>query len=109
MTSCLSLRHALTWSDRSSTAPSPSYSVGRIRASGALANRRLLRSWPMASLGVISYGVYLWHLDLINEFMKWTGWHAGMVAFWLLASAVLGLAIAFLSASYFGLGRPICA
>ncbi len=69
--------------------------------------RRLLRSWPMASVGVISYGVYLWHLDLINQFMKWTGWKVGMVPFWLLAAAVLGLAIAFASASYFGLERPI--
>ncbi|HZM53413.1 MAG TPA: acyltransferase [Acidimicrobiales bacterium] len=69
--------------------------------------RRLLRSWPMASLGVISYGIYLWHLDLINQFMKWTGWQPGMVPYWILASAVLGLTIAFASASYFGLERPI--
>jgi peptidoglycan/LPS O-acetylase OafA/YrhL len=61
----------------------------------------------MASLGVISYGIYLWHLDLINQFMKWTGWHPGMVPYWILASAVLGLTIAFASASYFGLERPI--
>jgi peptidoglycan/LPS O-acetylase OafA/YrhL len=69
--------------------------------------RRLLRSWPMASLGVISYGVYLWHLDLIRQFMKWTGWQDGMVPYWVLACAVLGLSIAFASASYFGLERPI--
>ena len=25
--------------------------------------RRLLRSWPVASVGVISYGIYLWHLN----------------------------------------------
>ena len=29
--------------------------------------RRLLQCWPMASLGVISYGIYLWHLNLIYE------------------------------------------
>ncbi len=29
--------------------------------------RWLLRSWPMASLGVISYGIYLWHLNLIDQ------------------------------------------
>ena len=33
--------------------------------------RRLLRSWPVASLGVISYGIYLWHLNLIDESIKW--------------------------------------
>jgi peptidoglycan/LPS O-acetylase OafA/YrhL len=69
--------------------------------------RRLLRSWPMVGMGVISYGIYLWHLDLINEFMKWTDWKPGMVPYWILASAVLGLAIAVASASYFGLERPI--
>ncbi len=39
--------------------------------------------------------------------MKWTGWQPGLVPYWVLAGAVLGLAIAFASASYFGLERPI--
>jgi peptidoglycan/LPS O-acetylase OafA/YrhL len=69
--------------------------------------RRLLRTWPMASLGVISYGVYLWHLDLITEFLKWMGWQTQSEPFWLLASVVLAMSIAFASASYFGLERPI--
>ena len=69
--------------------------------------RRLLRWWPMASLGVISYGIYLWHLNLTDEFVKWMGWQPGMQPYWLLAAAVLGLSIAFASASYFGLERPI--
>ena len=69
--------------------------------------RRLLRSWPMASVGVISYGIYLWHLDLISQFLDWTGWRAGQVPFWLLALAVFALSAAVASASYFGLERPI--
>ncbi|MBF6557975.1 MAG: acyltransferase [Acidimicrobiales bacterium] len=69
--------------------------------------RRLLRSWPMASLGVISYGIYLWHMDLISQFMKWMNWKPQMVPYWILASAVLGLSVAFASASYFGLERPL--
>jgi peptidoglycan/LPS O-acetylase OafA/YrhL len=69
--------------------------------------RRLLRSWPMASVGVISYGIYLWHVDLISQFLDWTGWRAGMVPFWLLALAVFALSAAVASASYFGLERPI--
>ncbi len=69
--------------------------------------RRLLRSWPMASVGVISYGIYLWHLDLITEFLDWTGGKHGQEPFWLLALAVLGLAIAFASTSYFVVERPI--
>jgi peptidoglycan/LPS O-acetylase OafA/YrhL len=69
--------------------------------------RRLLRSWPMVSIGVISYGIYLWHLDLTFQFLKWTGQHPGGEPFWLLASVVLVISIAFASASYFGLERPI--
>jgi peptidoglycan/LPS O-acetylase OafA/YrhL len=69
--------------------------------------RKFLRCWPMASLGVISYGIYLWHLDLIYELLKWTGWHQGMIPFGVLAGSVLGISIAFASASYFGLEHPI--
>ena len=69
--------------------------------------RRLLRSWPMVSLGVISYGIYLWHLNLIDEFLKWTGWQAGREPFGILALCVLGVSVAFASASYFGLERPV--
>ena len=69
--------------------------------------RRLLRSWPMVALGVISYGIYLWHFDLTREFPKWMGWQPTMVPFWILVSVVLGLAIAFASVSYFGLERPL--
>jgi peptidoglycan/LPS O-acetylase OafA/YrhL len=35
--------------------------------------RRVLRSWPVASLGVISYGVFLWHVPLIEAVINWTG------------------------------------
>jgi peptidoglycan/LPS O-acetylase OafA/YrhL len=69
--------------------------------------RRLLRSWPVAALGVISYGVYLWHLDLINLLLRWTGWHPGHVPYWVLAAIVFALSVAFASASYFALERPL--
>jgi peptidoglycan/LPS O-acetylase OafA/YrhL len=69
--------------------------------------RRLLRSWPMASLGVISYGIYLWHLDLIHLFLRWTGWLPGQEPFWILALVVFCMSVAFASASYFGLERPL--
>ena len=69
--------------------------------------RRLLRSWPLASLGVISYGLYLWHLDLITQIQVWTGWHNNAVPFWLLSVAVLGLTIPIATVSYFGLERPL--
>jgi peptidoglycan/LPS O-acetylase OafA/YrhL len=69
--------------------------------------RRLLRSWPVASLGVISYGIYLWHLNLIDESIKWMDWTAGAIPFWILTLLVLAVTIGFASASYFGLERPI--
>jgi peptidoglycan/LPS O-acetylase OafA/YrhL len=56
---------------------------------------------------VISYGIYLWHLPLITQTFTWTGWTTGMVPFWLLAITVLGISVAFASASYFGLERPV--
>ncbi len=69
--------------------------------------RRLLSSWPVASIGVISYGVYLWHLDLIDQFLRWTGYEPQGVPFGILALAVVSMAIAFASASYFVLERPL--
>jgi peptidoglycan/LPS O-acetylase OafA/YrhL len=69
--------------------------------------RRLLRSWPMASLGVISYGIYLWHLDLVNLSLQWTGWLPGHEPFWILALLVFALSVAFASGSYFVLERPL--
>lgn len=69
--------------------------------------RRLLRSWPMASLGVISYGIYLWHLNLIDEVNRWTGYEHRLMPFWSLAGLVLLASIAFASASYFGMERPL--
>jgi peptidoglycan/LPS O-acetylase OafA/YrhL len=61
----------------------------------------------MASLGVISYGIYLWHLDLIGQVTQWFGWRDGMIPYWMLACAVLAVTVAIASASYFGLERPI--
>ena len=69
--------------------------------------RRLLRSWPVASIGVISYGIYLWHLNLIDESIKWMDWRPGAIPFWILTLFVLAVSVGFASASYFGLERPI--
>jgi peptidoglycan/LPS O-acetylase OafA/YrhL len=69
--------------------------------------RQFLRWWPVASVGVISYGIYLWHLNLIFQFLDWTGWQRKQDPFWLLALAVFALSASVASASYFGLERPI--
>jgi len=69
--------------------------------------RRLLQSWPVASMGVISYGIYLWHLDLIHTVLSWTGYKPQATPYWILALAVLALTTVAASISYFGLERPI--
>lgn len=72
--------------------------------------RRLLQTWPMVSLGVISYGIYIWHLDLITDFITWTGYNAVSqytMPYWQMFLGVLALAVAFSTVSYFGLERPI--
>jgi len=68
---------------------------------------RFLRSWPLASLGVISYGIYLWHGDLITQVFRWTGWQYGGVPFWLLSVALLAVTIPVATVSYFCLERPL--
>ncbi len=69
--------------------------------------RRLLRSWPIASIGVISYGIYLWHLAWITESLKWIGHQSEAALF--VASLLIALALSILSASisYFGMERPL--
>jgi len=73
--------------------------------------RRFLQWWPMASLGVISYGVYLWHQTLIAElskhFRSWFGLPLFFnVGFWAIFGGILAAAILVASASYFLVEKP---
>jgi peptidoglycan/LPS O-acetylase OafA/YrhL len=69
--------------------------------------RRFLRSWPMASLGVISYGIYLWHQTWIDKVLAHFGTHSLFnLEFWALFLGVLGVSIAAAAASYFVAERP---
>ncbi|MHB1785044.1 MAG: acyltransferase family protein [Acidimicrobiales bacterium] len=69
--------------------------------------RRFLRFWPVASVGVISYGVYLWHQEWLTEYFKWEHLKLFQVSFPGLVLAVLSLSIASASASYFLAEKPI--
>ena len=69
--------------------------------------RRLLRCWPVASLGVISYGIYLWHLNLIDPVISWAGWSPQHAPWGLLVLGTLAITIVAASISYFGLERPV--
>jgi peptidoglycan/LPS O-acetylase OafA/YrhL len=73
--------------------------------------RRFLCSWPMASLGVVSYGVYLWHQSLIAELQKYYPSWFGMklffdVPFWPMFGEILGASIVVASVSYFVVEKP---
>jgi peptidoglycan/LPS O-acetylase OafA/YrhL len=71
--------------------------------------RWLLRSWVFASVGVISYGIYLWHTAWIAKCLRIFGFNrwGSVPALLFLVLCVLALSIASASASYFALERPI--
>jgi peptidoglycan/LPS O-acetylase OafA/YrhL len=72
--------------------------------------RGFLRCWPVASIGVISYGIYLWHAAWINQCLEFFGhgvnW-GSVPALGFLVLCVLALSIASASGSYFALERPV--
>ncbi len=68
--------------------------------------RPLLASRPMAFLGLISYGLYLWHVTVIHlvlEYSGWPLWRAPHIPFLLF---VFGVTIAVSSATYVLVERP---
>jgi peptidoglycan/LPS O-acetylase OafA/YrhL len=69
--------------------------------------RRFLRCWPLASIGAISYGIYLWHLGVATKFLSAAGYALFEVPFWILTLAVFAITTVVASISYFGLEKPI--
>jgi len=69
--------------------------------------RRILQSAPLLGLGVVSYGVYLWHQAWVSMFFRWTGNGLFRVPPGELILAVLGLAVASATASYVVVERPL--
>ena len=68
--------------------------------------RRFLQWWPMASLGMISYGIYLWHETWIYRILGAGGFSDFTLEFWAFFFAVLGLTIITASLSYFVVEKP---
>jgi peptidoglycan/LPS O-acetylase OafA/YrhL len=80
--------------------------------------RAFLRSWPVTSLGVVSYGVFLWHVPLIEAALDWTGSHTfldwnlpGMSVthpdVWQPVLLAFGLAVLAGTISWFAVERPL--
>ena len=73
---------------------------------GRGAIRRFLQWWPMAALGVISYGIYLWHETWIYQILGQGHYHDFNLEFWAFFLSVLGLSIGSASLSYFIVEKP---
>jgi peptidoglycan/LPS O-acetylase OafA/YrhL len=69
--------------------------------------RRFLQCWPVASLGVISYGIYLWHETWIYQILKVGHYRLFTLEFWAFFLCVLALAIMSAGLSYFVLEKPV--
>ncbi len=70
--------------------------------------RRFLRWRPVAFLGVVSYGIYLWHITataLVRD--QWWGLSYTQVEFWKLVVPVFVLTLAFATLSWFVIERPL--
>jgi peptidoglycan/LPS O-acetylase OafA/YrhL len=69
--------------------------------------RRFLRLTPIAWLGVVSYGIYLWHVALIEQVLELTGRAEYAIPFWELFLTLLALSTIVATVSYLGLEQPI--
>jgi peptidoglycan/LPS O-acetylase OafA/YrhL len=69
--------------------------------------RGLLQTRVLVLIGVVSYGVYLWHEAALALFLRWTGDRLFTIPLWELAGVVTALAILAATASYVLVERPI--
>jgi peptidoglycan/LPS O-acetylase OafA/YrhL len=76
--------------------------------------RRLLAWRPLLYLGLVSYGIYLWHEAMVRQIAKGTShWMTHTVGlgvdarFAVLFALTLGAATAIATASYYGVERPL--
>ena len=69
--------------------------------------RLLLRNRVMVALGIVSYGIYLWHQAWVQMFLNWSHDRLFTIPFWDLFGAVLGLAVAAAAGSYLVVERPV--
>jgi peptidoglycan/LPS O-acetylase OafA/YrhL len=75
------------------------------QASGVI--RRALTFKPVALIGVVSYGIYLWHEAWIYLFLKWTGDRLFTIPLIELVAFAGGIAALCATASYLLVERPV--
>ena len=69
--------------------------------------RRFLRWRPVVYLGVVSYGVYLWHNNFLDQAREWAGFPVFKGSFVMLLTITIAWSLLFASASYFLVELPI--
>jgi peptidoglycan/LPS O-acetylase OafA/YrhL len=69
--------------------------------------RRFLRWQPVVFLGLISYGIYLWHQAWLERAVSWTGSPVFRASFPAVLTSGLAWTIAVASLSWFALERPL--
>ncbi|HZT67422.1 MAG TPA: acyltransferase [Acidimicrobiales bacterium] len=67
--------------------------------------RRALAWRPVALIGVVSYGIYLWHQGVVTELFSWTGRKMFHIPAPTLLWATVGLSTAVAAVSYAGVER----
>jgi len=68
---------------------------------------RVLGSAPMVWLGVVSYGIYVWHLDVIGAGARWLDAPIGATPAVLLVPIVLPVSILVAAASWYLVEHPL--
>lgn len=69
--------------------------------------RRALRARPVVWTGAVSYGLYLWHLDLVQQVPVWLDRPPAEVPLAVLVGSAFALGLAVAAVSWYGLERPL--
>jgi len=69
--------------------------------------RRLLRSRPAVYVGLVSYGVYLWHWYILRIVADWLGWRLYDGNWIVVLALALPVVLFAASVSWFGVERPV--
>jgi len=69
--------------------------------------RTVLRSKPVVYLGLVSYGIFLWHWYILRIVADWLGWPLFNGNWFVVLLVGLPIIVFAASLSWFGLERPV--